>query len=213
MWADEQKRRIRGSDAWHYVDVPLDEPRYDARFSRPDPKHGCIVDKIHEFANILGNPEKPVKERREALWFIVHLVGDLHQPLHVGDNRDRGGNDTQVRFIDQGKRINRGSNMHRVWDFDIIDWAGDSRWWMEKLTAIDTPENRAASMRGSIEDWATESLLAARQAYQDPATGMRIKTGAKLDNAYHDASVPVVTRRLYEGGLRLAMLLNELLSE
>jgi hypothetical protein len=65
------------SDAWHYVDVPLDEPRYDAKFSRPDPEHRCIVDKIHEFANILGNSEKPVKEHGEALWFIIHLVGDL----------------------------------------------------------------------------------------------------------------------------------------
>jgi len=84
---------------------------------------------------------------------------------------------------------------------------------MEKLIAMDTPENRAAAMKGSIEDWASESLFAARQAYQDTATGVRIETGSKLDNAYHDASLAVVTRRLYEGGVRLAVLLNGMFPE
>ena len=73
----------------HDVDVTLDEPRYDARFSGPDPRKGCVVDKLMEFVNILGNPARPVEERCVALRFVIHLVGDLHQPLHVGDNGDR----------------------------------------------------------------------------------------------------------------------------
>src|SRR5262249_44611368 len=139
-------------------DVPLDEPRYDARFSGPDPRKGCVVDKLTEFVNILGDPARPVEERRIALRFVIHLVGDLHQPLHVGDNGDAGGNRTQVRFF------NRGSNMHRVWDTDMIDRAGDSGHWMAELTTMDTPEARAKASSGSVEDWATESLLAARGA-------------------------------------------------
>jgi hypothetical protein len=202
-WADEHKREIRGSAPWHYVDVPLDEPRYDSRFSGPDPRHGCIVDKLTEFLNILGNPDRPVEERRVALRFVVHLVGDLHQPLHVGDNGDAGGNRMQVRWF------NRGSNMHRVWDSGIIERAGrDEDRWLAGLAAMDTPEARAKAMAGSVEDWATESLVAARGAYQDPTTGMRIKPGQRLAEAYQDATLPVVRLRLYQGGMRLASVLN-----
>jgi hypothetical protein len=202
-WADEHRRDIKGSGPWQNVDVPLDEPRYDPRFSGPDPRKGCIVDKLTEFVNILGDPARPVEDRRVALRFVIHLVGDLHQPLHVGDNGDRGGNDTQVRFF------TRGSNMHRVWDSGIIERAGRvEAAWLADLSAMDTPESRAKASSGSVEDWATESLLAARGAYQDPATGMRIRPGARLGDAYQDAHLPTVRRRLYQAGVRLATVLN-----
>ncbi len=191
----------------HYVDVPFDEPGYDARFSGDDPKKGFIVDKIAEFRAILKDPSKPVEERRLALRFIVHLVGDLHQPLHVGDNRDRGGNDTQVRWFD------RGSNMHRLWDSDLIECNTRSEdVWLTELKALDTPEDRQEALKGTVEEWATESLLAARQAYQNPATGLRIKPGANLATAYQEANLPVVRVRLYKGGVRLAIVLNGALS-
>jgi hypothetical protein len=99
--------------------------------------------------------------------------------------------------------------MHRVWDSDIIDRAGDSGHWMADLMPMDTPASRANAMAGTIEDWATESLLAAREAYQDLATGMRLKPGTKLAEAYQEANLPVVRRRLYQAGIRLAMVLNE----
>ena len=74
---------------------------------------------------------------------------------------------------------------------------------------MDKPDARAATMAGTVEDWATESLLAAREAYQDPATGQRIRVGAKLGDAYYERSLPVAKRRLYQDGVRLAMVLNE----
>ena len=77
-----------------------------------------IVLKTKRFVVTLRDPSRPVEERRFALRFLVHLVGDLHQPLHVGDNHDPGGNDTQMRCF------TRGSNMHRVWDSDGIERAG-----------------------------------------------------------------------------------------
>jgi len=85
--------------------------------------------------------------------------------------------------------------------------------WLADLATLDTPEARAVAMRGTVEDWATESLLAARQAYQVPETGKRLKPGQKLGHAYLEANLPVVRRRLYEGGIRLAMVLNETLAE
>ena len=78
---------------------------------------------------------------------------------------------------------------------------------------MDTPETRAKALAGSVEDWATESLLAAPGAYQDPATGMRIRPGARLGDAYQEANLPTVRRRLYQGGMRLATVLNGTFSE
>jgi len=156
----------------------------------------------------LKDSTRPVEERRKALRLLVHLVGDLHQPLHVGDNSDRGGNDTQIRFFD------RGSNMHRLWDSDLIEWNTSSeKVWLDELAELDTPEARAITSRGTVEEWATESLTAARGAYVVPTTGQRIKRGEKLAKAYFDANLPIVRRRLYQGGIRLAMVLNQAFPE
>ena len=129
-------------------------------------------------------------------------------PMHVGDNGDKGGNRTQVRYFD------RGTNMHALWDTLIVERVSKSQdFWLEDQAALDTPENHIAWMKGSPEDWATESLLAAREAYQYPATGQRLKPGTKLADVYQDKSLPVVRRRLCQAGLRLAMVLNEAFAE
>jgi len=165
------------------------------------------MDKIAEFRAILKDPTKPVEERRMALRFIVHLVGDLHQPLHAGDNHDRGGNDTQIRFFE------KDSNMHRLWDSDLIEWNTRSEdVWLAELGELDTDKKCALWIGGTVEDWATESLLAARAAYVVQGTDARIKPGQKLSREYYDAHLPVVRRRLYQAGLRLAMVLNEAFS-
>jgi S1/P1 Nuclease len=185
---------------WHYVDVPLDEPRRDARFSGDVPDRGCIVDKIHEFKAKLKDPSRTLEERRFALRFLVHCIKDMQMPLHVGDNKDKGGNLTQVRWYD------RGSNMHRVWASGIVERAGTTEeFWLENLAELDTDQNRAAWMSGSVEDWATESLLLAREAYLIPGTDTRLRSGQKLGDEYQAKHVPVVRRRLYQAGVRLAM--------
>ena len=133
--------------------------------------------------------------------------GRLGQPCHVGDNSNECGNQTQVRWFD------RGSNMHRVWDSGVIERVNTTEeFWIADLATLDTPENRAAWMTGTPKDWATESLLAAREAYQDPKTGTRIKSGAKLADEYQTKNLPVVRQRFCQAGLRLAKVLNEALS-
>jgi S1/P1 Nuclease len=72
----------------------LDEPGYDKKWSADDPKHGCVVDKINEFRATLKDKTKTVEDRRFALRFLIHSVEDMHMPMHVGDNHDRGGNNT-----------------------------------------------------------------------------------------------------------------------
>jgi nuclease S1 len=204
LWADENRGRLPKTAPWHYVDVPLDEPRYDARFSGDVSSKGCVIDKINEFKRIVGDPGKSVEDRRFALRFLVHCVEDMHMPMHVGDNADKGGNRTQVRFFD------RGTNMHSLWDSGMIERVNKTEeYWLTDLAGLDTPAARPAATRGAVEDWATESLLAARQAYQDPATGKRLKSGQKLGDAYVAANLPVVRERLYRGAVRLGLVLNE----
>jgi hypothetical protein len=146
-WADENRGRLPKTAPWHYVDVPLDEPRYDRRFSGDVSTKGCIVEKIHEFQATLKDPARSVEDRRFALRFLIHLIEDLHQPLHVGDNHDKGGNQTQVRFF------TRGTNMHRIWDSGMIEWVGTTEdFWLADLAPLDTPESRQAAMRGTVED-------------------------------------------------------------
>ena len=103
--------------------------------------------------------------------------------------------------------------MHRVWDSGIIDRAGTTEdFWVKELATLDTPENRKALMGGTVEDWATESLLAARAAYQIPGTDKRLKPGQKLGDEYLAIHLPVVRRRLAQAGMRLAWVLNEAFS-
>jgi len=112
--------------------------------------------------------------REKALRFLIHLVGDLQQPFHVGDNHDRGVNNTEIRFLDHG------SNMHRLGDSDPLTWNTRSRdVWVPELAGLDTDQNRATTLRGKVEVWATESLTAARGTYRVPATGQRIKPGER----------------------------------
>jgi S1/P1 Nuclease len=128
--------------------------------------------------------------------------------LNVGDNQDKGGNNTQVRFVD------RGTNMHRLSDSDMIERTGNTEeFWLADLGQLHTPAARAAAMTGTVEVWATESLLAARQAYQVPETGMRLKPGQKIAGAYLEVNLPVVRRRLYQAGVRLAWVLDEAFPE
>lgn len=125
-------------------------------------------------------------------------------PMHVGDNNDKGGNRTQVRFYD------RGTNMHALWDTLMIERVSKSEsTWLDDLATLDTAENRAEWIKGTVEDWATESLLAARQAYVVPGTETRLKPGQKLGDQYLNASVPIVRRRLAQAGMRLAWVLND----
>jgi nuclease S1 len=207
-WADEHLSEMPKTGPWHYVDVPLDEPKYDAKFSGEVPEKGCLVEKIKELKKTLKDRAKPIEERRLALRFLIHLIEDLHMPLHVGDNDDKGGNKTQVRFFDEG------TNMHRLWDSGMILRAGDNEdFWVADLAELDTPNRRVQAMRGTVEDWATESLLLARAAYLVPETGKRLKPGQKLGDAYLNTQLPVVRRRIYQAGIRLALVLNEVFPE
>jgi hypothetical protein len=202
-WADEHRREMPESAPWHYVNVPLDKPRYDPKFCPPQ---GCVVSKIKEFRDVLADKTASREERQKALRFLVHFVQDMHQPVHVGHRDDRGGNDLQLQFFGEG------TNLHRIWDSGLIARAGgDEVEWARKLAADITDEQAKTWAEGTVEDWATESLLAARKAYRVPGSDDRLKAGMKLGEEYQEANLPVVRLRLSQAGVRLAAMLNEAL--
>jgi hypothetical protein len=213
-YPDEHKREIRGSAPWHYVNVPIDQDRYDPRFC--DPRKGCVVDKIKQFRAVLQDPNADEQQKRMALRFVAHLIGDLHQPLHVGAfDGDQGGNLLQVSYF------RRASNLHKIWDIEIIahapisnpaglrrgDFVDEEAWVraLSRLAAANADQWRQAKTE---EEWASESLLLAKQAYQNTQAGRIIYPGDRLGRPYQDQFEPRVAERLAQAGVRLADVLN-----
>ncbi len=199
-WADEVRREYQESGPWHYINIPITEPKYDPKFI---PKEGCVITKIDDFRKILADTSLPRAERAKALKFLIHFVQDMHQPVHVGHRDDRGGNDLQVQFFD------RGSNLHSVWDSGLIEHANrtDAE-WVERLSKTITPELADSWSKGGPPDWANESLDLAKLAYRNPIDNTELKKGAKLGQAYQDAYLPLAEQRVAQAGVRLAWILN-----
>ena len=134
-----------------------------------------------------------------------NFLRGLHQPLHVGDTGRRGGNLVQVRFFDHG------SNLHRVWDSQIIEWhSTDEATWLRELTALSTPQMAAEWPKGSPEDWASESLTQAKLAYRLPGTDKLIPSGTKLGEDYCQFALPIIQLRLAQSAIRVASTLNQI---
>lgn len=196
-WADEIRDQRPETAAWHYVNIPLAAVAYDPR---RDCRGGdCVVAQIERDERILANARAGASARAEALRFLIHFVGDIHQPLHaVAD--DRGGNDVVVYL--RGKR----SNLHRVWDNDTVGFFGaDPMAAARKVDSGWTAAQRAAMSGGAPSDWANESLADARRIYA------AIK-GPDLPDDYARRQAGLTRDRLEKAGLRLAAILNRLLS-
>lgn len=196
-WADEQRR----TGAWHYVNVPITESRYDPRFCS---SAGCVVSKIDIFKRVLMDPKAARAKKQQALKYLVHLVGDLHQPLHVGENHDRGGNQVQVRFF------TRGSNLHKVWDSEMPERFIEAIWMLDRINSTGNEKLIQDWSKGTPEEWATESLKAAKIAYRVPVTNFQIRSGAKLGYTYSLVAMPVIQQQLEKAAIRLAGMLNEI---
>jgi hypothetical protein len=203
LWADEHRRDVPGSGAWHYVNVPITEAHYDARFCAST---GCVVSKIEEMRSTLRDASSTRADKQQALRFLVHFVEDLHQPLHVGDRGDRGGNDLQLQFF------GKGTNLHRLWDEAIIEHHSTNEVkWIDEIDALATPDQVQKWSVGGVEAWANESLNTARQvAYCIPGTHSMLKSGTALGQEYFEVALPVVRRRLAQAASRLTTMLNEI---
>jgi hypothetical protein len=200
-WADFQEE-VKGAGAWHSVDVPISEPRYNPRYCSA---RGCVVSKIEEFRRVLTTPAAGRVDKQRALKFLLHFIADLHQPLHVGDDNDRGGNLLQVRFFGEG------SNLHRVWDYQIMErHTKNEQVWLWDLTFQANPRMVEEWSKGTPEDWATESLILAKSARCFPGSATLMKSGARIGNEYCRAALPVIQKQLAKAAIRTAWVLNQI---
>jgi len=216
---DTTQRHYLKTRAWHYIDIELDRPDLDeACFRHPartigskaseGPADDCILDKIDEFRAELRSPTTGAEERRLALQFLLHLVGDLHQPLHAADNHDRGGNDVRVK----GAGSSPG-NLHHYWDTVFVTRLGTRADDVSReLIAGISDDDRRAWSGGSPADWAKESFQIARNHVYGPlqhAGGP--PRPITLDARYEADAGNIVAGQLQRAGLRLARLLNDAL--
>jgi hypothetical protein len=226
-WADKYrdsdrnttKARYEATWRWHFVDIELTDPNLaSACFGHPPlpagvpasqgPPRACVVDKIGQFAAELGNPATSASEQLLALKFLLHFVGDLHQPLHAADDHDAGGNKKLVAAV----RRNPG-NLHRYWDFEFVERLGvDPRQVAASLIGQISEQQRQAWSSGTPTDWALETFALAR----DDAYGLLPKSSDQgiytLSSAYVEQAVKDTALQLGRAGVRLAFILNQALA-
>ncbi len=203
-WADENNQSIPGSAAWHYVNVSISSPSYSPR----DCHDNCVVSRFEEFRRILADPHAPKSRRRMALRYVVHLLEDAHQPMHVGDRRDRGGNNLQLQFF-----RDEYTNLHQVWDSGLlrVGYRNERELVDDLIELARRPEARDWT-RGRIEDWVNESLEAARQAYRIPGSNDLLRSGMRIGREYEEANLRLAVKRLSQAGMRLSEVLNSCLA-
>ena len=205
-WAD--KVRNLQTAPWHYVNIEITETEYDA--ARVCPQDQCVIGQIERCRRVLAKADGDMRKRQNALKYLIHFVGDLHQPLHAGQNDDHRGNDVQVEFI--GETIDPFShqpwNLHAVWDSGILEVRdGDAHHYAKRLNAWLHSQPAGAFQDGSVVDWAMESHDIARDhVYVLPED-------RKLGEEYYRANLPVVDQQLAKAGVRLAKLLNDALGK
>jgi hypothetical protein len=181
---------------WHWVTIP-DGDTYDTSEKNPN---GDVVEAIERMKASLRDRNTSPEDKKRDLRFLVHLIGDLHQPLHVGRGDDRGGNQFQVRWMKQG------SNLHRVWDSGIIDLQELSYTELAQSLEPVTPELKAQWQKGTTAEWAQESLQWRAQIYA-------VEKGDDLGYEYSYKNWPLVREQLRKGGVRLASVLNAIFKQ
>lgn len=184
----------RKYSAWHYVNIPKGK-----KYSEVEPsKYGDLVIGVNSCIAKVKNENNSKEERAFYLKMLVHLIGDLHQPMHVGRLEDKGGNDIQVQWF------NEGSNLHRIWDSNLIEQNGMSFTEMSASLPFLTKKQKTEIQDGALLDWVEESHLLADELYGS------VEMGEKIYYRYGYVWWPTVEKQLQKGGLRLAKVLNDL---
>jgi hypothetical protein len=196
-WADRMRSDPspfwqRQAGPWHYVTVPPGKTYSDVKA----PTRGDAMSALRRFRKTLRDPNARRTDKQLALRFALHIIQDLHQPLHVGNGRDRGGNDVAVSLAGET------TNLHRVWDTAILAQARRSdRAWIKRLGNIDRSAVSTWGGQGPAS-WIEESARLRDRLYPRRST---------LDETYLQNWLPTVERRLQQAAVRGAAWCNEVL--
>lgn len=197
-YGDEIKsdKNYREFSPWHYVNFPFDST-YEAH---PKSDKGDLIVGINTCVEVLKNSTSSKEDKAFHLKMLIHFIGDLHQPLHVGMADDKGGNDLQVRWF------NDGTNIHAVWDSKMIDSYGMTYTEITANEKVLSKEEVRAIQEGTVIDWMYDSRELCKDVYNN------IEPGAKLRYRYSYDYMNTVLLQLQKGGIRLASILNDIYS-
>ena len=209
-WADEIRAESRRgghalgelSSRWHYVNFPDKGCAYEAQRDCPD--GDCVIGAISAQAAVLADRTRSDEDRRNALKFVVHFIGDAHQPMHAGLASDRGGNNFQLNYRGKGAPDGQGTNLHGTWDYWLLQSAGlDNASYVHKLAQLSLPVDTTFGSADPALAWTLEScaLIGSEALYP---TGRR----RVITDAYLDQHRPTAERRVRQAGDRLATLVN-----
>lgn len=225
-WADKYrdsdrnttKKRYQQTREWHFVDIELSDPDVaSACFGHPPlpagtpasagPSKACLIDKTKQFIAELRDPKTSPTERRLALQFVLHLVGDLHQPLHASDDHDRGGNDKRVTAAGHDP-----GNLHHYWDTEFVRRLGARPAPVARalLTRISASQ-RAEWSAGTPTDWARDTFAVSKAHTYGPLPPAGPDGTHALTPAYVAGATRTVSLQLRKAGVRLAWVLNSAL--
>ncbi len=208
VWADCIKGdnlRWGYTNPWHYQNVDICKP-FDLKSACAG--GNCVSAQIDRNFALLKDKSLPAHVRLEAMAFLIHFVGDIHQPLHAGDRGDRGGNDLKASY-----GIMPGYNLHSVWDGLLADRALSAS---PAIVRRYSASERAAMAGGSSKDWSAQSWQVSRdiaypRALDGDACAAAPKSPVNIDEADVTASQEAMRNLVTSGGLRLARLLDEAL--
>lgn len=197
-FGDDIKSDKRYNDfyTWHYVNMPFDVKYEDSEKN----EKGDLVSGIEKCKAVIVDKNASKEDKAFYLKMLVHLIGDLHQPMHVGRSEDKGGNDIQVRWF------NDGTNLHSVWDSKMIESYNMTFTELADNTDKISKEQVAYLQKGTIADWANETQQLAIKVYGSA------EVGEKLSYNYMYENFGLVRSQLQIGGIRLAYVLNTLFS-
>lgn len=219
-WADDYRGDNNQTGLWHYLNIPPSANTYDrdrdcprqagvAAGTRDDKWRDCVVDRILYQQERLADLRLDRPDRAIALKFLVHFVGDLHQPFHsIGVGR--GGNDVHVSVFgtsncSNNPAVQRPCNLHSVWDSMLIEHRGwNEQRWLTALDALIAQRGWRNPDPGTPAEWAVQSFQLAKAAL--------VPENGTIDEAYYRAKITVIEERLALAGVRLAALLNRSLT-
>ncbi len=194
-WLDNASHQpeMAYTKTWHYKNIDADIKYEEA----PLNENGDVITALNSQIKILSDTTSSLKQAALAMKILVHCMGDLHQPMHMGHLSDLGGNRTKIKYF------NRDTNLHAIWDTNLPESAHNWGYteWQEQIDRA-TPNQEAEIVSGTLDDWGKETFEIATRCYKYFQPGQNVMYNEIANWA------PVIEQQLLRGGLRLAHVLN-----
>lgn len=185
------------ADSWHYINLPgnLDRIPFNKVLEQSTDEN--LYKRVLYLIEELKNKDLPLEKKQEYLYFIIHIIGDAHQPLHIGREEDLGGNQIKLEWF------RKPTNLHSLWDSALVDFEKYS--FTEYVKVLDIYDNQYNQhlTEGSLADWIFDSYILANSIYEE------VEQGDALSYRYHFDHKNDIENQLLKGGLRLAKVLNQ----